>query len=56
MEGERRDVTVVTKLTRHFKSLYGFGGRRCSTFEMSVRGWILNHVSGSLTWFLFTLN
>ena len=27
MVAERRDFTVVTKLTKNFKSLYGFGGR-----------------------------
>ena len=27
IEGARQDFTVVTKLIKNFKSLYGFGGR-----------------------------
>ena len=47
-----RHFTVVTKLMKNFKSLYGFGDA-VSKLETFV--WILSHVSRSITWSLFTL-
>ena len=41
---------VSQKSYKNFKSLYGFGGHCLKTFV-----WILNHVSRSRTWSLFTL-
>ena len=52
IEGARQDFTVVTKLIKNFKSLYGFGGH-FSKLETIV--WILNRISRSITWFLSLL-
>ena len=42
IEGAWQDFTVVTKLIKNFKTLYGFGGHflKVETFV-----WILNHIS-----------
>ena len=53
MVTEWQDFTVVTKLIKHFKNLYGFG--RCAVSTLQTFVWILNHVSRSITWSLFTL-
>ena len=50
IEGAWQDFTVVRKLIKNFKSLYGLGGRLLETFV-----WILNRISRSITWSLFTL-
>ena len=52
IEGPWQDFTVVTKLIKPFKSLYGFGDA-FSKLETFV--WILNCISWSITWSLFTL-
>ena len=50
--GAWRDFTVVTKLIKNFKSLYGFG-EAVSKLETFV--WILNHISRSRAWSLLIL-
>lgn len=51
MVGVRRNFVVVTKLIKKLR-VFGFGGA-FSKLETFV--WILNHVSRSITWCLFSL-
>ena len=50
--GAWRGFTVVTKMMKNFKSLYGFGGRCLKIRDVCMD---LSHVSRSITWSLFTL-
>ena len=52
MLGEQWDFTVVRKVIKHFKSLYGFWGYCLNSRNVSMD---LEPCSRSITWSLFTL-
>ena len=54
IEGAWQDFIVVTKLIKNFKSLYGFVGHFLKIRDINFV-WILNRISRSITWSLFTL-
>ena len=52
IEGAWQDFTVVTKLIKHYKSLYGFGGRFLKIRDVCIDFELYFNV---LAWSLFTL-